>query len=89
MKLVSAVGVVLHSFPFREAGRIVRVFTKEMGKISLFAKSARRQNSRFSASTLTLALSEFIFSFKETREIQNISSADLIDGFPELSLIHI
>jgi DNA repair protein RecO (recombination protein O) len=41
-----AEGFVLHQRPFRDTGRLVEVFTRDHGRLSLFARGARGPKSR-------------------------------------------
>ncbi len=42
-------GIVLKSIPVGEYDRAVTILTVEKGKISAFARNARKQNNRFMA----------------------------------------
>lgn len=81
-RIKKAVGFVLRSIDFGESDRIVTVLSREVGKISLLAKGARKTESRFGAALELLNLSEFIYYHREG--LKFLSQADILDAFPQL-----
>ena len=66
-------GMVLKTEPVGEYDRRVVILTKDLGKIAAFAKSARRQGNRLSAST-------DIFSFGEFKLYRGRNSYSIADA---------
>jgi len=54
-------GIVIKQFDVGEIDRIVVVFTKEMGKIQVMAKGARKVGNRLGGALDKFVLSEFLF----------------------------
>ena len=75
----TVVGMVLSSMPIGEFDKRVVIFTKEMGKISAFARGARKPNSPFLASTQPMAFGEF--TLYQGRNSYTINSAKISDYF--------
>lgn len=74
--------VVLKEIKLKEEDKIVVVFSREYGKISIFAKGARKTKSAFLAGTQMLTYSDFLIYKKDN--ISNLSKIDLIDSFMDI-----
>lgn len=56
MKKVSTIGVVLKSFNHKDSDKIYTIFSKDLGKISVWAKGVRKISSRRAGNLDTLNL---------------------------------
>lgn len=81
MTLVKTEALILRSIPFQESSFIVRMFTREQGKIAVIAKGARRLKSDFRGLLEPLNYIDAIYYYKSTRDIQTLSKTDLIRSF--------
>ncbi len=79
---VNLTGIVIKTVPIGDFDRRVVLLTKERGKISAFAKGARRPNSRLLAATTPFCFGEF--NLYEGRTSYNIMEACISNYFETL-----
>lgn len=79
---ITVTGIVLSSMPVGEYDRRISLLTKESGKLSVFAKGARRPNSAFVACTQTFTFGEF--QVYPGKSAYTLTGADIKNYFPEL-----
>ena len=79
MAYIKTQGIVLKEVYTGEADKIITVLSKEYGKMSIYAKGARRPKSRLAACTQFLCYSEFLL-FKG-KDMYNINSCEVIESF--------
>jgi DNA repair protein RecO (recombination protein O) len=70
--------VVLRTYPLREADLVVSFFARDCGKLRGVARRARRPKSAFGAGLERLSHVRLAYYQRETRELVNLDSCDLI-----------
>jgi DNA repair protein RecO (recombination protein O) len=81
-EILKTEAVVLSKLNYGDTSLIVSLFTKELGKISAILKGARSPKSRIGMKIDPLNYIEVVFYNKSTRDLQIISSADIIQYYP-------
>ncbi len=71
---------VLRTYPFRESDLIVSFFTRDQGKLRGVARRARKPKSSFGSGLERLSLVNLSYSQRETRELVNLNSCDLLQS---------
>lgn len=79
---VVVTGIILKVVPAGEYDRRIVLLTKERGKITAFVKGARRQNSRFVASTNLFCFGTF--RMYEGKTAYNLTDAEITNYFENL-----
>lgn len=64
--MIKTEGIVLSELRFKDTSKILNVYTKKLGKISVMAKGAYKANSVLMASTQTFSQNEYIFQKGKT-----------------------
>lgn len=83
-EIVRTEGVVLRRRDFGETSRVAVVFTLRKGKVQLLAKGARRTKSKFGASLEPLTYGEFVFYYRENKDLYTLSEASIIRSYDRL-----
>ncbi len=82
--LVVTPGMVLKGFDYQEYDKRLIVLTADIGKVTVFARGVRRQNSRFVGMTDPFSYGEFrLFAGKNA---YNLSGADISNYFQDIRL---
>jgi DNA repair protein RecO (recombination protein O) len=66
---------------FRDTSKIILLYTRTYGRLSVVAKGARARNSKFGASLEPMSRVNAVIYRKEKRDLHLLSQCDLTDGF--------
>lgn len=80
--MIKTEGIVLKGMKYQETSKILTIYTKGLGKISVMAKGANRPKSTLIANTQPFSYNEF--QLTHGRNFYYISQADIIDSFYEI-----
>ncbi len=75
--LVTTDAIVLKSMKYRDTSRIVSVYTRDYGKLSVIAKGARGPRSKFASALEPLSRVVLVFYRTEHRDLHLVSQCDL------------
>ncbi len=79
--IVRTEAIVLRGIDYGETSRIVTLFTREKGKITIMARGARRPKSRFGSTLEPLSYTEVVFYYKHNRSLQILSESGHVELF--------
>ncbi|PIW69463.1 MAG: DNA repair protein RecO [Ignavibacteriales bacterium CG12_big_fil_rev_8_21_14_0_65_30_8] len=80
-KIIKTKAVVLKKQNYGDSSLILSLYTEEEGRLSAILKGARKSKTNTGAILDPLNLVEIVIYIKKSREVQLISSADLISNY--------
>lgn len=83
--IVKTDAVVLRAIRYGDTSKIVTLFTKDHGKVAVVAKGARSARARFGPALDPGAHIQAVYHARETREVQTLAQADVVERFRRLS----
>ena len=79
--LITTAGMVLSGFDYMEYDKRLVVLTADVGKVTVFARGVRRQNSRFMGMTDSFAFGEFrLFAGKSAYNLSGLDISNYFEG---------
>lgn len=78
MALVTSRALVLQAFPYSETSKILRLFTWDLGTVSVIAKGALRPKSRYGGVLEPFTEGVATFYHRPNRELHTLSGFDLV-----------
>jgi len=82
MSLQKTEAIILRSLKQGETSKILTLYTRAHGKLGVIAKGARSGKSRFGGVLEPLNYVSIVYYEKESRDLQTLSQADIINSFP-------
>lgn len=79
MSLIKARGIIIREVFVGESDKIITIFAKDLGKISVRARGARKSKSKFLAGTQLFTYSDFIIFTRN--KYYTLSQVEIIEGF--------
>lgn len=83
--IVKTDAIVLRGMKYGETSRILTLYTRDYGRMSVIVKGARGAKSRFGAALDVMSHSAVVIYRKEQRELQLLTQADLITPYRGIS----
>ncbi|HPN37854.1 MAG TPA: DNA repair protein RecO [Melioribacteraceae bacterium] len=77
-------GICIKKMDFGDTSKIATLYTAKYGKISVIIKSGRQKNSKIGAIVDIFNLIEIVYYNKNSRTVQLLTQADLIDYYPNI-----
>lgn len=83
--IVTTDAVILRGMNFRDSSKILTLYTKEFGKLSVLAKGARTAKSKFGGAIEPLSYVTAVLYKKESRDLHLLSHCDIVRPFRSLT----
>ncbi|TCZ75577.1 DNA repair protein RecO [Paenibacillus albiflavus] len=75
-------GIVLRSMDYGEGNKIITLYTREMGKVSVMARGAKKVKSRLGAVTQLFTFGEYVFY--KSGQMGTLNNGELLKSFNKL-----
>ena len=85
MAVFESEALILRTYNFAEADKIVVCLTREAGVIRGVAKGCRKLKSRFGAALEPFTIAKVVYYQKENQELASISNAEIVKSHFDLS----
>ena len=82
--IVRTEAIVLRSIDYSETSRIVTLYTRHRGKVTVMARGARAAKSRFGSTLQPMSYIQVVYYYKATRELQTLSEASHVRPFNDI-----
>lgn len=76
MDIISDDAIILNSIKYGDSSKIIKVFSKHYGKISLIAKGAFSKKNKYGASIEPTSLANLTYYHKSNRELQQLTESN-------------
>ena len=73
--------IVIRTYPLRDAHKIITFYTPDFGRVKAVAYGVKSPKSKLSGRLELLNHGMLLFNYRENRDLQNLSSFELIEGF--------
>jgi len=83
-EIVKTEAIVLSKMNYGDSSSIASLFTENLGKISVIVKGARSPKSKYGKIVDPLNYLAVVLYKKESREIQLLSQADIVEHYPNI-----
>ena len=81
MNLRTTRALVSRTMKMSDSSKLATLITERHGLVKVMARGARRPKSKYGAALEPITLVEVIYTFREHRDIQNLSNADIIESY--------
>jgi len=84
MRQIKTRAIVTRSIKWGDSSKIVSLFTRDLGRIDVIAKGARKKNNLYQGILETLNFIETIIYYSPKRSLQNIGTVTIEDNFIDI-----
>ena len=84
MNLRATRAVVSRTMKMSNSSKLVSLITEKHGLVKVVAKGARRPKSKFGAALEPITLINCMYHYRDNRDLQTISNADIIEAFTNI-----